>query len=264
MIEDYFPSKTFSRLIHYWWAFVLLMMLGAGVGLGLTKILHPVYESKAVITSVLDYSVLGKLDDTQEDQIFVGIGQIINSTDVKAEVLNKAKANQVNLSDEVILKSLSADRQDNRWVLYVRTNDAQTAQQLNGYWAASAMQSLQAMKANAVTGYLSQQYVNSLVTCLQESVDLESGSTSCTYKDFSQLQNEIQKVINDPQSQIVSGSLLFLHTSFALTDSPSLPEGPVLLGQNISALAGMLLGLIIGLFIFSTNLIPEPKIKGAL
>jgi hypothetical protein len=160
MNEDFSPSRIFNRIIHFWWILALLIILGGIAGIFISRAHQPVYESKAVITSVLDYSLLGKLDDAEEDQVFVGIGETIGSTAVKNAVAARAKKDNLALSDEEIRSSLALDRQDNRWVLRVRLSDPKAAQQLNRYWAESAMQSLTSMKTKALVDYAAQQHIN--------------------------------------------------------------------------------------------------------
>ena len=253
MNEDLSPSIIFTRLLRFWWALALLMILGGFFGLLLGKIHHPVYESQAEITSVADYSLVGTVDDWENDQVYVAIGDVIGSTSVKQDVIAQARTAKINTPDEEILNSLSLDRQDNRWVLHVRLNDPKLAQQINTYWANSAMTALESMKAKAVTGFTAQQYINALATCLQQSVVVEANSSDCNPQNFAQIQSEIVKVVNDPEMQLSSGSLLLLHTSFALTTQPTLPRSPVLFSQNILALAGMLVALVVGLILLSIN-----------
>jgi hypothetical protein len=253
MDEDFSPSKTFINLMHFWWVLALLMITGGFCGVLISRLHKPVYESKAVITSVLDYSLIGQIDDTQEDQVYVTIGQIIGSSAVENEVVVQAKADQLNLTDAEILNSLSLDRQDNRWVLHVRLTNSEYARKINQYWSSNAMKALEDMKSNAVVGYMSQQYINSLATCLQQSVVSESGSTICTSQNIANLQKEMSQILTDPNSQIDSSSLSLLHISFELTEVPELSASPVLFAQNISALAGILIALIIGLAVISID-----------
>ena len=253
MNEDFAPSRLFTKLVRFWWALALLVVLGGGIGILISRVHPPVYESRAVITSVIDYSMLGKLDDYEEDQVFVGIGELIGSTAVKNAVIARAEKENTNLTNEAILNSLFLDRQDNRWVLRVRLNDANYAQRVNQIWAENAMAALTAMHNKAVADFGSQQYINSLVSCLQESVVQESGSAACNIQNISAIQKEIQNAINDPAVRAETGSLLLLHTSFELTAEPDLPGSPILLAQNLSALTGMLIALLLGLVLLSID-----------
>lgn len=263
MDEDFSPSRTFGKVIHLWWVLALLMIVGGMCGVWVSRLHKPVYESKAVITSVLDYSQIGQIDDTDEDQIYVAIGQIIGSSAVENEVVAQVKTEKLDLTEVQVLNSLALDRQDNRWVLHVRLTNPQLAQKVNQYWVDDAIKALEVMKSDAVLGYASQQYINSLVTCFQQSVVSESGSAICNNQNMTQLQTEIKQVFDDPNSKLTSASLLLLHTSFELTNAPDLPTSPVLLAQNISALAGIVIALIVGLVILSIDFskFSSPKSK---
>ena len=251
MNEDFSPSDYFLRILHFWWVIALVMIAGGIAGVMVARVHRPVYESKAIINTILDYSNLGKLDDYDSDQIYLAVGEIIGSAGVKDAVVQKALQEQLPFTQTQILDSLSLDRVDTRWALRVRLDDPQQAQQVNQLWADAAMQALDQMKIDAVTGYASQQYVHSLVTCLQQTVILESGSSECESRDFASIQQEINSIVTDPSSQIASGSLLVSHASFELTQTPSLPGKPVLFAQNLSGLAGVLLGLIAGLILLA-------------
>jgi hypothetical protein len=93
-------------------------------------------------------------------------------------------------------------------------------------------------------------------------VVLESGSTTCTSQNFEAIQAEIEKTVNNSDVQAVSNSLLIWHTSFELTGEPSLPNNPLLFGQNISALAGMMIALLLGLVFFSIDLPSKSETEG--
>jgi hypothetical protein len=251
MNEDFSPSRYLNRVLHLWWVIALAMIVCGVAGVLIARIHRPVYESKAIITTILDYSNLEKLDDYDSDQIYLAVGEIIGSSEVKDAVVQKAQIEQLPFTETEILDSMSTDRIDTRWTLRVRLSNPLQAQQVDQMWAEAAMQALTQMKIKAVTGYASQQYINSLVTCLQQTVVLESGSSMCASDDFASIQKEIKTIVDDPASQIASGSLLVMHTSFELTQTPSLPGSPVLFAQNLAGLAGVLIGLVIGLTILS-------------
>jgi len=257
MNDDYSPSLVFSRFLRFWWLIVLLMILGGAIGVLISRTHRPIYESRAEITTALDYSLLGKLTDTEEDQVYTSVGQLLNSTVVQNEVLNQVKARNIGLSDKEVIDSLVLSRQENVWLLNVRLNDPKMAQEIDQIWSSSAMKALTDMKTKAVVGYNSQQYLNSLVDCMQQSVVAENPLSDCGSQNVSELQKEIDRVIDDPDSQLVSSSILLLHLSFELTTEPTLPAAPVLLSQNISALTGMITALALGIFFLSIDFRPR-------
>jgi len=146
MNEDFSPSDYFLRILHFWWVIALVMIAGGIAGVMVARVHRPVYESKAIINTILDYSNLEKLDDYESDQIYLTVGEIIGSAGVKDAVVQKAQQEQLPFTQAQILDSLSLDRVDTRWALRVRLSDPQQAQQVNQLWADAAMQALDQMK----------------------------------------------------------------------------------------------------------------------
>lgn len=253
MNGDLEPMTILQRMIKYWWALTIILILGGVIGVGASRLHRPVYQSKAVITTVIDYSQLGKLDDYEEDQIFVAVGEKLGSTSVKDAVYQKVNQAGLSLTREGLGKALTLNRQDSRWILYVRFTDPQTAQQIAQYWADEGMAALTSMRKDAETNFYFHQYQNSLVTCLQDTVIVDSSSSVCNLQNYSAIQSEIDRSVQADNAADSGNSLLLLHTSFEITENPSGTNSPVLFNQSICALGGMLLALAAGLIIFSID-----------
>ena len=254
MNGDLEPMTILKRMIKYWWLMILILILGGVLGVGISRLHQPVYQSKAVITTVIDYSQLGKLDDYEEDQIFVAVGEKIGSSSVKDAVFQKVKDAGLNMSLERLDAALSLNRQDSRWILYVRFSDPQTAQQIAQYWADESMSALTSMTKDAETNFYNQQYQNSLVTCLQDTVIVDSSSSVCNLQNYAAIQSEIDRTVQAGNTADEGNSLLLLHTTYEITETPSRSDTPVLFKQSISALGGMLLALAVGLIVFSLDI----------
>lgn len=253
MDNDLQPMKILQRIQKYWWALILVIILGGLLGIGISRLHSPIYQSRAVITTVIDYSQLGKLDDYEEDQIFVAAGETINSSDVLDLVFKKVQADGIQLSRDDLKKALTLNRQDSRWLLYARFSDPETAQKIAQIWADESIQAIGRMNKEAIKNFFDQQYMNSMVTCLQNSVNVESGSAVCNLENYQAIQSEIDKGVEGEKPVEQGASLILLHTSSAVTQAADLPGSPVLFKQNYSALAGMILALVLGLILFSID-----------
>lgn len=253
MDNDLQPMKILQRIQKFWWALILVIILGGLLGIGISRLHSPIYQSRAVITTVIDYSQLGKLDDYEEDQIFVAVGETINSSNVLDLVFTQAQAAGIQLSREDLKKALTLNRQDSRWLLTARYSDPLTAQKLAQIWADESMQAIDRMNKGAAKNFLEQQYLNSLATCLQNSVNIESGSAVCNLENYQAIQSEIDKGVEGEKPVDQATSLILLHTSSEITQAADLPGSPVLFKQNYSALAGMVLALVLGLILFSID-----------
>lgn len=263
MENDFAPVTLLQKMIRYWWIVVIIMILGGGVGLLLNPTHPAIYESKAVLSTAVDYAFLNKLDDWEEDQIFQAVGDVIHSTAVMNQVVVEAGAQGITLSNAQLQDSFEIDRQDTRWVLRVRDQDPQRAQFLNSLWSKAAIQALSQLRVNAVASIAVQESLNSLVGCLEDKVVVDAGAALCPELDVAQVKDRLAQIAKDPELQMVWNALALSHTSFELTGEASLPISPVLNGRNIHALAGMLVGLILGVWLISSDLLPKLKKTGA-
>jgi hypothetical protein len=236
------------------------MILGGLSGFLSTLFFHPIYESKAVITSTLDYGVLGKLDDWEEDQLYLAIGDIITSSGVKASIVEKANANGIKIPANDIEEQFTANRQDTRWVMRVRNSDPVMAQKLNQYWTEASVAALVSMKEMNSTSLVFQQKLNSLAACFEESVVVEPISSSCSIQNLDQIRAEMADAAAFPDLMDFRSSLIISHASFQLTTEPTLPSAPVLYRRNFVVLAGAMIGLFFGVILFTVG---WPRVKKA-
>lgn len=246
--------------MKYWWVVLVLMILGGGLGLFITSLRPPIYESSATISTAIDYAFLSRLDDWEEDQIFQSVGDIIVSSAVLDQVKTQAAAAGNTLTQAEIAANFSADRQDTRWVLRVRNTDPQLAQQWAKIWSEEAITALSNLRKNAVTSVAVQTSLNSLVNCLQDKVVADASSALCPDKDPEEVKSEISALANDPDLKPVWNSLALSHTSFELTGQANLPSSPVLSGRNISVLAGALIGLLLGVILVNSGLLNKKNV----
>ena len=261
MDEDIKLSEIISKIIHFWWLLIVFIIAGGVLGL-LFSTLHPaVYESKSVITTVIDYGNLGKLDDMEEDQLFVAVGDLIGSTSVKDKTAADAAVEDVALTAEEINDSLWLDRKDTRWVLRVRASDPQTALRINEIWTQAAMDSLSDMKENALVAASFQQKLDSLVSCFEQSVIMEPIPAECQPQNYSELRNAINE-LTAAQPSVIYDSLILSHTSFTVTTQSTNPNSPVSFSRNLLVLAGGFLGLIISLVLFTLDWPKQKNKKG--
>jgi predicted regulator of amino acid metabolism with ACT domain len=255
MENDLAPIQALKNLMKFWWVVVALMILGGGVGLFITRLQPPIYESSATISTALDYAFLSRLDDWEEDQIFQSVGDIIVSTSVLDKVIETATADGTPLTQAEIAANFSADRQDTRWVIRVRNANPQLAQKWAQLWSQEAISALSNLHKNTVVSVTVQSSLNSLVNCLQDKVVADASSALCPNEDSSTVTDQIATLANDPELKPIWNSLALSHTSFELTNDANLPSAPVLFGRNICVLTGALIGLLLGVVLVNSGLL---------
>jgi uncharacterized protein involved in exopolysaccharide biosynthesis len=254
MTEDLNISAFFSQVMKRWWLLIGMMILGGVAGLLLTLVRQPLYQSEATVTTVLDYAVLGHLSDWEQDQLYRSIGDVIDSTKVKEQVIAAADAQGISLTAEDVTKNFAADRQDTRWMMRVRAESPELAQKLNEYWAAASMDALVEMYMKNQEAFAYQRYLASLTDCFEQSVVIDPVSQECNISDVNAIREAMTVASENTGSLDYRRSLILSHASFELTTEPTLPSSPAVFSRNIMAFAGSLIGLLAALIIFLTGL----------
>ena len=260
MSDDLNMSAFFSRIIKRWWLLLGLMILGGVAGFLLTFVRQPLYESQAVITSVLDYAVLGHLSDWEQDQLYRSIGDVVASSKVTNQVIDAANADGILLTQEDVENNFSADRQDTRWVIRVRAKTPELAQQLNSYWASFGMDALVDMSESNRAAFAYQRYLASLTDCFEQTVVIDPVSQDCSVESISAIREAMTDASANTGDLDYRRSLILTHASFELTSEPSLSSSPAIFSRNIMVLAGALIGLCLAWIIFITDL--PSRIRG--
>ncbi len=137
MESDFVPSILITKAAKKWWVFAGLMILGGLAGMLVTRIHKPVFQSQALITTAVDYAYAGRLEDYELDHLILTVGDVIDSTQVKQQVITQALEEIPGISEKVILESLTPIRKGYDWILSVRTSEADSAQKIAQWWAGS-------------------------------------------------------------------------------------------------------------------------------
>jgi hypothetical protein len=246
--QDMFPSMILQRMMKRWWLIAGLIMIGGVLGALFPFLRKPVYESNAVITTVIDYAYAGKLSDLEEDHMIVAIGNVINSTAVMQQVQAQAAEKDLSLSQQDLEKKFSLSRLGYNWELSTRFEDAGTAQSMNRIWLNAAIQALQEVRASSVETLKLLSAGNSLEACFAESVEVEPAATACDAEDLQKLISQFSA--NAPDQAQIERTFLMSRISIKVTREPTLAEEPAIFNRNLTTLAGGLTGLIVAVAIF--------------
>ena len=245
MESDFVPSTLIKKVVKKWWVFAALMILGGLAGMLVTRIHKPVYQSQAVITTAVDYAYAGRLEDYELDHLILTVGDIIDSSQVKQKVFTQAQQEFPGISEKTFFENLTPIRKGYDWILSVRNSDAATAQKIAQWWAAEAMDSLQAMSQAAREDFHQQAAMLSIESCFSQSIVTENAVSGCSPEDLATLRTFLAEDTYTAES--LRDSILLSNLSFEVTTEPQLPTSPILFRQNLNVAAGALIGLIIGL-----------------
>jgi capsular polysaccharide biosynthesis protein len=247
MENDFVPAELIKIIARKWWILVLAMVLGGLMGMLITRAHKPVYQSQAVLTTVVDYAYTGSLEDFELDHLILAVGEVIDSTNVRETVVENVLSEAVEVSADEILDNLNPIRKGNSWLLTVRASDPVTAQRIAYLWANEALNSLIDRRETAKEAFLIQAAQFAMEDCLSRTVVVEPVSSGCSSEEMDELRLFLN---NSDQSDAVLNyreSILLSNLSFEITKEPEVSISPVLFRQNINVLASALIGLVVSL-----------------
>jgi hypothetical protein len=243
MDSDLIPSELIKKASRKWWVFAALMILGGLAGMLFTRIQKPVYQSQAVITIAIDYAYTGRLEDYELDHLIMAVGDLIDSTTVRRQVLVESQLQGIR--EETLARDLTAIRKGNAWILSVRASDPESARVLAETWANTAMAVLFKMNQQALADFHNQVAMLSIEKCFSESVVVDSPVAGCSADDIDKLKSFLSGDSDTTNS--LRNSVLLSNLSFEITTTPVKPASPLLFRQNLNVGAGAFIGLIVAL-----------------
>ena len=225
---EFSPRESVERSLARWWIVVLVTVLGGIAGWVFHFFQPPVYEATATVTVTMDFH---KWDLTQyeEDYAFNAAGDIINSIPVKDQIIAEARARGLPIDIYQLQRQMVLERKQSVWELHVRDREPKVATELANIWEDKGVEALNLALEHA----------------LQADV-LE-------YQVFGIARNlSTKNSINDlMQERRLSGGIISIMT-FALTETASVPEKPVLYTLGTLVLAGACIGFFISLWVVNS------------
>lgn len=220
------------------------MIAGGLIGLLVSVVQKPLYESTSAITTVIDFAYAGRLTDYEEDHLLSAVGDVIRSSEVMTEVSEAGVGPGLAPSVEAISTSLVASRQGYRWEMSSRAADPAIALALNRLWLDAAVNALERYRLDSILALAEFNTQVEVENCFEQAVVVEPVSAYCSAKDFQALRDQVNALESSPENAKLLTRLLASRISFQVTHEPELPAEPVHLGRGVSVAAGVLLGLL--------------------
>lgn len=230
-----------------WKLLVIGAILGGFAGLGISRTLNPQYETFVVYSFGFDYARTGLMTDIEEDQAMETAGDIINSTDVRNTVAERAGELGIKLSDEEIRTGFSAERRFGQWLLKVRRADSKEAALLANMWGEAARTALQNAREAAWQADALHRYILSLESCFQQSTSGLAAQPLCQASDRLKLQEEIQSSGTDLSLWQDTAQGYFPGLDFSWAQEAEESKTPIQFSVGILTLGGCLAGILVSL-----------------
>lgn len=253
MVATLSPREKVMNVLTYWWVVVAAAIIGGLIGLAVYAIKKPVYEAQAAFTISLDFARTGVMSQYDKDLAIGTAGGVVFSYSVMQQVADIAQQNDIPVDFETLKRTAVMERKAAQWTLRVRANDPEDAAFLANQWADIGLAELNEGYKHAVMADNLQNYIETLETCLQQ-VAVNAAVPLCPHQTLAELETELKNTGDRLFIEKQASRNLFPGITFSLDQYAVPPEEPVLYGRNTLVLAGILIGLIVGAGIVSTNL----------
>ncbi len=248
MDKPFYPRDTLEQALRSWWLIVLFMVLGGGAGLIFSLMRPPVYDAKAVFTTSIDTTRTGQMTDVEVDQAIGIVGDIISSSNVMAEVVQKGKSAGLSINAANFSDMASTDRKNYLWELHVSNNNPTTALSIANIWADTAASSLNDAYQHALLAQGYQRYLDSLESCLGQTAAAVPAMSTCSRSNLADIQQELAKTGTLYKEEKQASQGLLPSVLVSLSEKPQLPSRPILFGRNQSVFSGALVGFLLALW----------------
>ena len=248
MQPSFVPINHFKKAIEYWWVIVALMILGGVSGWLLSIINQPLYESKATLSTSIDYVQSGYLTDIEEDQILNLVGDnLLSDVIMDAMVIRMSDLGQsFSLAD--IRESIFIERQGYHWILRARNENASLAQVIVANWTEIVEDEFNTYLYHANMAEAIKRRIIGLEECYSQQIWVDPSSPLCSQKSAEEIRNEISIENREFLSELKKGHGIDPAARFAITMQASAPY-QVANTRNEMVFAGSVMGLFLGLIV---------------
>jgi hypothetical protein len=252
MKTQFTPLEQLIRSLRWWWLVVIISIAGGTVGYLVHGLLPPIYLSRAVITTSINYLQTGILTDEKQDQSVGAVGDLVGSDKVMQATLSQANAQGISI-DLVEFKKVSfLDRKEFRWTLGIESTNAQQAADLTNLWAQESMRQLNESLAHAINANSQAMELDRMEACFQQISVVAPGYSTCPKIELNTLQTSIVRNTAQLTNEIQASRGILPAMSFTLTGKANPADSPTYRNRNLMVFAGLLIGFIAGVLISQT------------
>jgi hypothetical protein len=226
---------------------------GGGVGWVFHRLQPPVYEARAVLTVMIDYTQTAPLTEYDQDHT---IGIVKSNVVLSKDVLDRdelMEAQQRHIPVETGLSTSARsflERKHSILELIVRQSNPQAAAALANLWAELAYETLVEAQRDAVQVRLLRGELSALEDCLRLPAESEKPEV-CSDLPAGEIQTRIQTLEPQVHEVEVITKGIIPPLSFELSQKASEPDAPVAYGANLLTFSGAMIGFLAGVLLVS-------------
>ena len=239
--QEISPRETLEIVFRRWWVIILMTVLGGLAGWSFHFFNPPVYEATSLVTVNMDFQKR-ELTQYEEDYAFDSAGGISMGDDVENRVVAEAKIRGLPIELNQLKQQMFIERKQSLFELHIRNQDPQIAAQLANIWAEKFYEALNAALAHAIQTDQIQTQIDAINSSFLTSGSPVPGEAQATLKTLSD-----ELLVEKQASRGIISNM-----KFALTESASVPQKPVLYYLADLVLAGACIGFIVSLWVVSS------------
>ena len=246
---EFSPVEVFTRALRLWWLVVLFTIIGGGLGYLIHGFLPPVFSSRTIITTSINFSQTGNLTDERQDQAINAAGDVILSSAVEEAVISQALENGIAIDSATFQANRFSDRLAYDWIIGVESEDPKTATLLTNIWGEMATNVLNDDLTHALKAEALSKMLDNLEACLEEVSVTAPSSATCQNMGI----NEILQVIDQTSSvlsqEVANSHAIIPSMSFSWGGKEVVPASPTYRNRNFMVLSGLLIGFLAGVLV---------------
>jgi hypothetical protein len=260
MHNGYEPREYLDRLINRWWIITICMVLGAGIGWVFHFTQPPLFESRSVISTAINYSETGLMTDLEEDHVLSVIGEVIVSDSVITQLQESLNPETRAMVAENFRSHLFAEREGYRWILRVRAANTKTADEISLRWADIATDTLDEALSHSRKALLLSRQISQLESCFTKAVTTRPAAPPCVLSSIKAISIELNDLGAKYIAELALSYGLIPAVVFSETQTGNDIGAPVTFKTAELVLAGAVLGFIGGVILVLSGF-PGPNSK---
>jgi hypothetical protein len=234
------PVEFLTNALKWWWALVILGLVGALCGVAIASTAPKVFEAHREIAVGIDLTQTGDLSDSDEDRLMQDVVGRVLLADVVGPLEINIKQNEV----------IWAERFQYAITLRVRAASPERAKVIADQWAEFAIVALQEAASQANVTAALRAAITDMTTCIQQSVSMPYGVSICESLINSEWDARLLELSNQLKESSSRDYGFAAGMSFTGMDASSLANR-VTTSQGLAGLAGSLIGLLTGYTLLS-------------
>lgn len=252
--EGISPLLSLHNALRYWWVLAALTALGAMVGWAAHLTRPVLYESIIGLPIGFDYVSTGPITQYEEDIAMEMVGGLLTAPDVMERTSARLNEIGLNVNPLAMRKMAILERRLNVWELRIRAGDPALTEQIANTWMEEAYATISESYGHAILADSLARYARSLETCLARTAASEPASVECSGTGTRNVQEELVKVGGQIAQEREASRGLFVGLRISDPEILVQADRPIRFGRAGFALAGGLIGLVLGIVLVETGL----------